>query len=161
MFLPSKHIGQPENLERKAFKGLDCLVNGIGSTRQAGLQVVSLQARSGSLWVVAEKTLRRGRAVYRIGSCSAVCSNIPPGFPSASGKDSACNAENQGVIPGSGRLPWRRKWQPFLVFFPGESHVQKSLANSMGVTKESDTTEVTYHARVTFLNSGGTFLIFP
>ena len=32
------------------------------------------------------------------------------------------------LIPGSGRSPGRRAWQPTLVFLPGESHGQKSLA---------------------------------
>ena len=40
------------------------------------------------------------------------------------------------------KIPWRRKWQPTLVFLPGESHGQRSLA---GYTpcgrKGSDTTE--------------------
>ena len=27
-----------------------------------------------------------------------------------------------------GKIPWRRKWQPTLVFLPGESHGQRSLA---------------------------------
>ena len=27
-----------------------------------------------------------------------------------------------GSIPGSGRFPWRRKWQPTSVFLPGKSH---------------------------------------
>ena len=30
-------------------------------------------------------------------------------------------------IPGSGRFPWRRKWQPTPVFLPGKSHGQRSL----------------------------------
>ena len=29
-----------------------------------------------------------------------------------------------------GRIPWRRAWQPTPVFLPGESHGQRSLANS-------------------------------
>ena len=29
--------------------------------------------------------------------------------------------------PWVGRIPWRRKWQPTLVFLPGESHGQRSL----------------------------------
>jgi len=33
-----------------------------------------------------------------------------------------------GLIPGLERVPWRRKWQPTLVFLPGESHGQRSLA---------------------------------
>ena len=33
-----------------------------------------------------------------------------------------------GSIPVSGRFPWRSAWQPTLIFLPGESHGQKSLA---------------------------------
>ena len=40
----------------------------------------------------------------------------------------ACNTGDSGSIPGSGRFPWRRKWQPTPAFLPGESHGQKSLA---------------------------------
>ena len=43
--------------------------------------------------------------------------------------------------------PWRRKWQPTLVFLPRESHGQRSLAGySPGGLKESDMTEATSHA---------------
>ena len=39
---------------------------------------------------------------------------------------------------------WRRKWQPTLVFLPGESHGQRSLVGcSLWGRTESDTTEVT------------------
>ena len=39
---------------------------------------------------------------------------------------------------------WRRKWQPTLVFLPGEPHGQRSLeGHSPWGCKESDTTEVT------------------
>ena len=59
------------------------------------------------------------------------------GFPSSSdGKASACNAGDTGSIPGLGRFPWRRKWQPIPVFLPGEFHGQRSLAGyiqSMGL----------------------------
>ena len=34
---------------------------------------------------------------------------------------------NAGSIPGWGRFPWRRKWQPTSVFLPGEPHGQRSL----------------------------------
>ena len=50
------------------------------------------------------------------------------GFPGGSdGKESACNAGDPGLIPGSGKSPWRRAWQPTPVFLPGESHGQRSL----------------------------------
>ena len=39
------------------------------------------------------------------------------------------------------KIPWRRKWQPTLVFLPGESHGQRSLAGyspkSRTMTKQS------------------------
>ena len=41
-----------------------------------------------------------------------------------------------------GRIPWRRKWQPALVFLPGEPRGQRSLAGySLCGLRESDTTE--------------------
>ena len=33
-----------------------------------------------------------------------------------------------GSIPGFGKIPWRRAWQPTSAFLPGESHGQRSLA---------------------------------
>ena len=40
------------------------------------------------------------------------------------------------------KSPWRREWQPTLVFWPGESHGQRSLAGcSPRGHKKSDTTE--------------------
>ena len=49
-------------------------------------------------------------------------------FPGGSEvKASARNAGDQGSIPGLGRFPWRRKWQPTPVFLSGESHGWRSL----------------------------------
>ena len=65
------------------------------------------------------------------------------GFPGGSEvKASACTAGDLGSIPGSGKIPWRKKWQPTPVFLPGESHGRRSLVgyNPRG-HKESDTTE--------------------
>ena len=44
-----------------------------------------------------------------------------------SSKESACNAGDTGLIPGLGKIPWRMKWQPTLVFLSGKSHCQRSL----------------------------------
>ena len=50
------------------------------------------------------------------------------GFPGGSVvKASACNVGDLGSIPGSGRFPWRSKWQPTPVFLPEESHEQRNL----------------------------------
>ena len=49
-----------------------------------------------------------------------------------------------GLIPGSGKIPWSRAWQPTPVFLPGESYGQRSLVGySPWGHKESDTTEAT------------------
>ena len=43
------------------------------------------------------------------------------------------------------KIPWRRAWQPTLVFLLGESHGQRSLQDySPQSHKELDTTEATY-----------------
>ena len=46
-------------------------------------------------------------------------------------KESTCQslpiAGRMGLIPGLGRSPWRRKWQPTSVFWPGKSRGQRSL----------------------------------
>ena len=57
------------------------------------------------------------------------------------GKESASNAGDPGLIPGLGRSPGEGNGNP-LVFLPGESHRQRSLAGcSPRGRKESDTTE--------------------
>ena len=54
--------------------------------------------------------------------------NFSVDFPGGSdGKASARNAGDLGSIPGSGKVPWRRKWQPTPVLLPGKFHGQKSL----------------------------------
>ena len=40
----------------------------------------------------------------------------------------AGDLRDTGLIPGLGRSPWRRKWQPIPVFLLGESHGQRNLA---------------------------------
>ena len=54
------------------------------------------------------------------------------GFPGGtSGKEPTCwckRCRRHRFNPGVGKIPWRRKWQPTLVFLPGEAHGQRSLA---------------------------------
>jgi len=53
------------------------------------------------------------------------------GFPGGtSGKEPACQCRRRKRCrsnPWVGKIPWRRAWQPTLVFLPGESHGQRSL----------------------------------
>ena len=44
-------------------------------------------------------------------------------------KNPPANAGDVGSNPGSGRFPWRRKWQRTPIFLPGKSHAQRSLAD--------------------------------
>ena len=57
------------------------------------------------------------------------------------GKD-CLQCRRPGFDPWVGKIPWRRKCQPALVFLPGESHGQRSLVGySPWGHKDSDTTE--------------------
>ena len=51
-------------------------------------------------------------------------------------KNLLTNSGGVGLIPGPGRFPCRRKWQPTPIFLPGKSHGQKRLGH--GVAKELD-----------------------
>ena len=58
------------------------------------------------------------------------------------GKDSACNAGDPGLIPGLGRSPCRRKWQPTPVFLLGNPMDRGAWWVTVhGGRKELDTTE--------------------
>ena len=50
-------------------------------------------------------------------------------------KNLSAKAGDASSIPGLGRPPWRRKWQPTPVFLPGESHGQMRLVAGAGVAK--------------------------
>jgi len=39
----------------------------------------------------------------------------------------AGNIRDAALIPGQGRFPWGKKWQPAPIFLPRESHGQRSL----------------------------------
>ena len=65
------------------------------------------------------------------------------GFPGGSVVNvNARNTGHTGLIPGSGRFPWKRPRQPTPVFLPGKFHGHRSLVGySPWHHKESDTTE--------------------
>ena len=78
-----------------------------------------------------------GSSLHRSSLCLHLHPTSPPLFQiplifllkngGSDGKESPCNAGDLGSIPGFGRFPWRRKWQPAPVFLPRESHGQGSL----------------------------------
>ena len=73
------------------------------------------------------------------------------GFPGgATGKEPTWQCrrcKRRRFDPWVWKIPWRRAWQPTPVFLPGESHGQRSLMGYSPIGhKESDMTEVTWHA---------------
>ena len=73
------------------------------------------------------------KSMYQLGLPGvSVVKNLPTnmGFPDSSvGKESACNARDPGLIPGLGRAPGERAWQPTSAFLPRESPwTERSLA---------------------------------
>ena len=63
------------------------------------------------------------------------CSCNYEGFPGGSvGKESACNAGDLGLIPGVGKIPWRRTWLRTPVFWPEKSRGWRRLVGHMGPT---------------------------
>ena len=57
----------------------------------------------------------------------------------------AVRHKKRGFDPWVGKIPWRREREPTSIFWPGESHGQRSLEGYSPVgCKESDLTEVTY-----------------
>ena len=65
----------------------------------------------------------------------------------------AGDIRDSSSIPGLGRFPWRRKWQPTPLFLPGKSYGQRNMVGySPNGRKESDMTEVTEHIH-TYRNS--------
>ena len=69
-------------------------------------------------------------------------SGIPGG---SEGKVSTCNSGELGLIPRSGRSPWRRKWQPTSALLPGKCQGQRSLVGySQWHRQKSYTTEQLY-----------------
>ena len=60
-------------------------------------------------------------------------------------KNLPVSAGGAGLIP-VGKTPWRRTWQPSLVFLPREFHGQRSLAGySPWCHKDLETTKATEH----------------
>ena len=57
---------------------------------------------------------------------------------------------NHGFDPWVRKIPWRRKWQPTLVFVSGEFHRQRSLAGYIHGIAESDTTEWLTHTHMLY-----------
>ena len=79
---------------------------------------------------------------YRPNTGASQVTKVVKNLPASAG-----DVGDVGLIPASGRSPWRRAWQPTPAFLPGESHGQRSLNGySLWGHKEPNTTEVTKHS---------------
>ena len=64
-------------------------------------------------------------------------------------KNLPAHAGDMGLIPRWDKIPWRKKWQPTPVFWPGESYGQRSLTSykrgsqksQMGLSNETTNTD--------------------
>ena len=54
-------------------------------------------------------------------------------------KNPRANAGDAVSIPGVGKIPWRRKWQPTPIFLPGELHGQRRLGATVHGVQNSQT----------------------
>ena len=64
------------------------------------------------------------------------------GFPGGSVVKNLPAMRKTQVRSWVGKIPWRRKWQPTLVFLPGKSHGQRLVGYNPWGRKELDTTEL-------------------
>ena len=78
---------------------------------------------SGSWWWTGRPVVLRSMGLQRVGHDWITEQNWWLG-----GKVSTCQCRRHGCSPWVGKIPWRRKWQFTLVFLPGKSCGQKSLA---------------------------------
>ena len=62
---------------------------------------------------------------FKCTKCFKILFKIPSG--SVSGKESTCQCSRHRFDPWVRKIPWKRKWQPILVFLPGKFHRQRSL----------------------------------
>ena len=58
-----------------------------------------------------------------------------------SGEESGCRCRRHRFHPWVGKIPGEGNGNPTLVFLPGKSHEQRSLAGYIHGVSESDTTE--------------------
>ena len=85
---------------------------------------------------------------YSFSAIHLTYSRLNNGLPGGtSDKAAACQCRRPKrcrFSPWVRKIPWRRAWQPTLVFLPGESHGQRSLAGYCPQScTESDITEGT------------------
>ena len=80
--------------------------------------------------------------------CTIICIYDDQGFPGGSvSKKIWLQCRRCRFDPWFGKISWRRKWQPTLVFLPGKAHRQRRLAgcSPWGGKRVSTTQQLTHH----------------
>lgn len=79
------------------------------------------------------------------------------------GTGGTANERGKSSIPGSERVPWRRKWLPSPVLLPRKSHEQRHLVGySLWGFKEPDMTEhVHTHTMVYYFRGLSIYFFLP
>ena len=97
------------------YSGSEKRIQGIRSDRQ-------------SAWRTTEVRLDDLRALPHLKVCSFDQLVWHAGLPWwLSGRGCACQCRRRVFDPWVRKIPWRRKWQPTPVLFPGKSHGKRSL----------------------------------
>ena len=92
-------------------------------------------------WFFFFKKQKTGQVFFSLNLPLSCFKNLEEGFLGGSdSKEPACNAGDPGLIPGLGKSPWKRAWQPPPVFLPGESHGQRSLVGYSAQSREESYT---------------------
>ena len=87
-----------------------------------GKHILSEPQRSGCLCCSRPRKRRKEQCIF----VSFIFWFLFPAIHFPGGSD----AGDLGLIPGSGRIPWRRKWQPTPVLLPRKSHGWRSLVQA-------------------------------
>ena len=82
--------------------------------------------------------MTQGTTTGKLNCTSALINSSFPGGSAV--KKLPANTGDTGSIPGPGRSPCRRKWQPTPLFLLGKSHGQRDLVGYSSWGHKSDST---------------------
>ena len=109
-----------------AHSGRSPVLRKPASIREAGaVEMVQGAVGLHRSYLTKNRRTQVGLRILRIPVHSISASHVVPVVKSL--PTNAGDISDVGSIPGSGRFPWRGKWQPTPVFLPGESQGQRSL----------------------------------
>ena len=103
---------------------------GISGPEEAGLELKPGCPTGETEWSVFSISVALQSAMADCFKYATKCEHLEDsrGLPKwLSSKEPTCQSRRCGLGPWVRKFPWRRKWQPTLVFLPGKPHAQRSL----------------------------------